>query len=259
MKNKYNIISSDSKKSKELIIEFNKLIDNNKWELNKTNFDYLFIFGGDGTFLRSVSNYINKKVKIIVINGGTFGFYSFFSKNNLEDLFKDIENDKNYMSPLMLEIDDQKQKIKCMNEIVFVSNHLIKLDINIDDIKYERFKGTGLLFSTPIGTTGRNRSAKGSVIFPDNNVYQMVEIEAIQQKKYNSLNSPIILNAKNEFDINVLSFINNYYLMIDGTRYEYNQKQNFKIKSFKPKFSLYYPPGLNTYIKKLRNKFITTE
>ncbi len=259
MTNRYNIISSDSKKSKELIKIFNGIVDQKKWVFDSCDYQYLFIFGGDGTFLKNTSKLINKKIKIIVINGGTFGFYSFFSKKNIEKLFDDIENEKHYINPLMLQLSTTNKKVHCLNEIVLVSNHLLNLDIYIDNIKYEKFKGTGLLFSTPTGTTGRNRSAHGSVILPNNDVYQMVEIEAISQKKYNTLNSPIILGSKNTFQISVNQFIDYYYLLVDGIRYEFDKKQEFVIKSFKPKLKLYYPSGLESYINKLREKFITTE
>lgn len=257
--NKYSVISSGTKKSENLLKKFNSMLDKSKWELDNEDFKYLFIFGGDGSLLRIINKYINKKIRIIVINGGTFGFFSSFTSKNIDYLFHEIDNDKNYVNPLMLKVSSNSKKWYALNEVVISSSHLIKLDIDINNYKYELFKGTGLLFTTAWGSTGRNRSAGGSVIFPSNDVYGMVELEAVNQKKYNTLNSPIIVHRKTKFSISVKSYIDSIDLLYDGNKDKFNENINLKIEAIIPKFKLFYPTSTKEYINKLQNKFITTE
>ncbi len=255
---KYFYIVSKSKKSKDLFIKFNDLIkSNNNWILDENNYEYLFIFGGDGTFLKTVNNYLfDKSKKIICINGGSFGFYSFFSENNIKNIFNEILDNDKYINPLILEIKVNNKKYYAINEIVISSNSAIECDIFLDKNKYQNFKGTGLLLSTPLGSTARTKSLNGSIIFPSINAYQMIEIEPISQKHYFTLRSPIILSENTKTLINLNNFKNNYYLIIDGQEMNYSKKESISISCIRSNIKIFYSYDLKSYLDKIRNKFI---
>ena len=257
MKNKYFYVLSNSNKSKKLKEKFDLLIDKQQWVLNKKDFEYLFIFGGDGTFLKTVNKHLfDKSKKIICINGGSFGFYSFFSESNINNIFLEILDDSKYINPLILEIKVGDKSYYAINEIVISSNSTIQCDIYLDKNKYQNFKGTGLLLSTPLGSTARTKSLNGSVIFPSINAYQMIEIEPISQKHYFTLRSPIILSESTKTLINVNNFKNNYSLIIDGQVINYLKKENISISCIRSNVKIFYSYDLKSYIDKIRNKFI---
>jgi NAD+ kinase len=84
MKNKslsYLIITNEYDYSHQVQKQINTLLKNKHWILNKVSPDYLFIIGGDGTFVRELQNYYNRDIKIVCINTGTVGFYYQFIGN----------------------------------------------------------------------------------------------------------------------------------------------------------------------------------
>ena len=55
-----------------------ELLDEN-WIYDTLNPQYIFSLGGDGTFLYTFNHFYNQAIKLIGINTGTLGFYTFFS------------------------------------------------------------------------------------------------------------------------------------------------------------------------------------
>lgn len=258
-KNSYFYIVSDSQKSKKLLDIFLKKISQLKdWIFDEKNYKYLFIFGGDGTLLKSLSK-IKKNSRVILINGGNFGFFSSFDFANIDSLLGNIKNLSNYIKPLMLKATSNNEKTFSLNEVCFLSNHLFNFNIYINEILYEKFRGTGILISTPLGSTGRTKSIGGAIIFPSEKTIQMIEIEPLSQKGYRTLCSPLIMDYKSKIRIEINKFRDKYFYIYDGNTKEINEINEFSIECIKANFSLFYPNKIEHFIEKLKKKYISTE
>ncbi len=259
--NNYLILSSDSEKSNKIEKKINNILTN-EWVLDESNPKYIFIVGGDGTFLRNLEK-INKfkDAYVVPINGGNFGFYSHFNIDNINSLIKcsDKKEDK-YYHPLLINVKVNNKTYKSINEVVLNKNKTLMVKIEINGIIYEKFIGSGILISTPTGSTGRSKSAGGSVIFPNLDLIQLMELEPINQKGYNTLMSPIILDKNAKIKITILNEFNSEdksFLTIDGNKILNINKTTIEFFFEKSNFFLYKPNDTKSYIKKLRKAFIS--
>lgn len=255
MLNKFLVITNDSKKSFLLKQELLELLKINKWVLNEKDYDYVFVIGGDGTFLRSVDRYFDKR--IIPINGGNLGYYSFFNAINLKDILKYIFDEKNYIHPNTINAVVGNDKYIALNEIILRGDTSLILDIKINDIHYEKFRGTGLMVSTPLGSTAHAKSANGAVILPTLDLIQLIELEPITQKEYLSLKSPFILASNTIINFKCADHCSVSAIIVDGIL----QPKEFVdsemlIKSSKANFLLFNINSEEVYLNKLKNSFI---
>jgi len=253
---KYNYVMSDSKRAQTYKSLFLDKIPSN-WIRDEEEYDYLFVIGGDGTLFRRSVYFMHKSCKVILINGGSFGFFSSFNEKNIGTIFDKVLIDENYIHPQIIEIIINKKSYFAINDIYMISYKNSKVDVKINETYYETFKGTGFLFSTPLGSSAYNKSAGGAVIIDNIDCFQMVEIHPVRQVDFNTLGSPIILSCDSKITLNILDCINDYHVIVDGTKINSVENSQLTIKSNLGKFMLYNPN--NKKINKIRNAFIKKE
>ncbi|WP_027119802.1 NAD(+) kinase [[Mycoplasma] testudinis] len=161
-------------------------------EVETNNPDYLFIIGGDGTFIREALNHNKPGVKIVGINGGTVGFYAAFSDQQVDVLCKNLR-DESFRQIHLLDLDVGGIKTVAVNELSIVSSTAYPLDIYFNDIFYEKFRGTGVLVGTRAGSTGFVKSARGAVVFPGVDCIEFVELDPLLHVGFITIQAPIIL------------------------------------------------------------------
>ena len=132
--------------------------------------DFIVALGGDGTLI-SVSRRAYKFDKpILGINAGNLGFLTDINPDNIEEFLKDFLNG-NYRidERMVIEIEYKNKTLYAFNDVV-ISKDVISSMINIQVDTNERFlntyRGDGLIFSTPTGSTAYNLSAGGPVVYP---------------------------------------------------------------------------------------------
>lgn len=177
-----------------------------EWELDEENPDYVFVLGGDGTFLHFFNIYKDKNVKLIGINSGTLGFYTI---GNLQELSKEknlssfFKEEKNYFKPLLLsskmyENDKFKHEIFSLNDLVIQSVSTMKSDIFLNnELYFNNVGSSGIIFCTPTGSTGTNKSNGGPIFFSSLNSFCVSLIMPLNSLKYSSFTNPFIF-SKNE-------------------------------------------------------------
>ena len=202
---KYAIYLKDSLKSiklKELII--NKLGKDN---LDYENPDYVFSIGGDGTYLKAVHNYINNNldnITFININTGNLGFYSNLDESDCENLIDDLLDHQEYVYHDLIEFKINNKDISkyAVNEIcLYGFPEAVKIDCYVDSKLFENFSGSGLVISTPTGSTGLNKSLNGAIIDEKLKTLQISEIAGINNRFYNSLGVSTVLDSKRIVDL----------------------------------------------------------
>lgn len=206
-----------NKENKQIPILVEKLKAN--FEFDDQNPEYIFVFGGDGTMLRAVHEFESKieKITFIGVNFGTLGFYADFTTENFDNLILMIKNKEYDIIKLPLieykvTSGNKAKRFKgiALNEVTLISPiKTMAMDVYINNNYFESFRGTGLVVSTPSGSTAYNKSLGGSIIDVNLKAMQLTEIASINNRIYKTIgssmilseNSTITLDAKKYFDM----------------------------------------------------------
>lgn len=159
--------------------------------------DFVFVLGGDGTFLKAVHHYLDQldTVKFVGIRYGTLGFFYDFDGEDISYLVELLASGK-YLEEThnLMECDINDKTIYAMNEIRFENPfHTLVCSVSVNDEFLEKFHGNGLLVCSCLGSTAYNKSLGGAVIHRELDVVQLTEIATIQNNIYRSLGSSFIL------------------------------------------------------------------
>lgn len=156
----------------------------------------IIVIGGDGTFIDAIREYNDSldKVKFICFNTGILGYYNDFKKEDLEHLENYLTGKVGFIEELtMLETKIADKTYKAINEFILLNQpHNIYYNVYIDGILLEEFFGSGLLLSTPTGSTAYNRSLRGAILDTYLDAFELTEIAAINSSKYLSVNNPVV-------------------------------------------------------------------
>lgn len=249
--NQYPLSISTHKKVKQTLIKC-------RWKYDVKNHNYLFVIGGDGTLVRALKNYYQKNVKIICINTGNVGFYARFNQNDIDVLNNLVLDPKKYINPDILEISVDDKKIYAINEVVIQALNTVEIDIIINDCFYEKFKGTGLLVCTKTGSTGQAKTNGGSIIAPNIDAIQLVELSPTLHANKITITSPLILNGNTHITLSNFKFNQRTDIVADGMlKLNLQSKKIIKIRKINAPFEIYFPLQLDDYINKLRKTFIS--
>ncbi len=166
--------------------------------------EYVFTFGGDGTFLEAIQKF-GFEPTYIPINMGNLGFYTSWVPNELGDLLLNFKTTMSLeLSTIQIEYEHRgvAEKVYALNEATIVNPIKTQvLNILIDDYEFEKFRGTGICLSTPTGSTAYNKSLKGAIIQSDLNLLQVTKIAPINNRVYRSLDNSLILGVDNQIEV----------------------------------------------------------
>jgi len=160
--------------------------------------------GGDGTVLKGVHHYQDRldEIKFIGVHTGTLGYYTDWLPTEIDDLANFLKEQEfeiaNY--PLIKAVIHMKDGIKeayALNEFtVLNATRAQHLDIKINDMFLESFRGTGVCVSTPTGSTAYNKSLGGAVIYPSIPAFQLTEMASINNNAYRTIGSPLVIPSE---------------------------------------------------------------
>ncbi|MDR3215225.1 MAG: NAD kinase [Bacilli bacterium] len=169
--------------------------------------------GGDGTMLKAIHQYIDdlEFIYFCGIHTGTLGFYTDFLAIEVDDLIARIINDEYYeiafnMVECQLSSHNGIKMVYALNEIrIENSHHTQVMDVFVNQKYFETFRGNGLCFATPTGSTGYNKSLGGAILHPKTEALQMSEIASINNLAYKALGSSLILTKDHQIKIKLKS------------------------------------------------------
>ncbi len=166
--------------------------------------DYVFTFGGDGTFLEAIQKYGFNPI-YIPVNMGNLGFYTSWVPNELSNLLLNFEQTEILdLSTIKIEYEHKgmAETFYALNEATIVNPIKTQvLNILIDDFEFEKFRGTGICLSTPTGSTAYNKSLKGAIVQSDLDLLQVTKIAPINNRVYRSLDNSLILGRQNYIEV----------------------------------------------------------
>ncbi|QZX48987.1 NAD(+) kinase [Mycoplasma sp. E35C] len=261
MNKKYHLISSPAAKAIELEPRIKKVLNQSLQEVSDPKqADYLFINGGDGTFIKQAVQHDREGLKIIGINGGTLGFYTSFNEENIDQIVDCLDKlPYNNLDFIKLKVEDQT--FYAINEFNINSTTAYGYDIYFNDLFYEKFRGTGLLISTRTGSTGITKSAHGAILFPGLNAIEIVEMNPLLHSSFVTIQSPIILPIDTKIRIEIKE---NYCageacprIICDGAVIKKGLSSTcIEVDAIKSKSQFVFANDLASFIERLQKTFI---
>lgn len=256
----FALVTKDDLISANFSERLKKELLKNSFVYNELNPELIITVGGDGTFLRAVDKYVDQveKVAFLAVHTGTLGFFSEFSIDEYDLIIENLTTKKPYyVSKRLLEVDvfkDKTEKYFAVNE-ARIENiiHTQIVQVAINNLHFETFRGTGLCVSTQLGSTAYNRSLGGAVISSDLELIQLTEITGIHHRLFRSLRVPMIFNDTTKISLESSDF-NNAFLGWDAHTIDLKgtKKVDCYLSKRSIKFAKYQP---NNYLSKLTHLF----
>lgn len=180
-------------------------------QLPKHHTDQLLVIavGGDGTILRAIHDHIDQLDSTIFfgVRSGHLGFFTDYTEETIDRLLHAITNQAFAVSRFdLLEAcvthNGQDSHFMCLNEFQLISGvRTITLDLSLDGKRFETFRGNGMVFSTPAGSTGLNKSLGGAIIDPSLAGVQITEVAPINSNAYRTIGSPMVVNVNRHIEV----------------------------------------------------------
>lgn len=234
---KYAIVKNDYPESTTLASNLEAELKSTAWMNDEQNPDYVFVIGGDGTFLKAVHqfNHYLDQVKFYPVKNGGIGFYT------NHNLFPPHESDLKTMLCLdqcqvtqfpLLEVSVDQKTFYSINEVKILNDVAPQqLSIYVNDEKLEDFKGTGIVFATPSGTTGYLKSTNGAIIYPtDLALFEMQEIAPVSTVLFRTIHAPMIFSEQEVLRVVATTSKQTNNLIVSDAKVIGNSFQEIKVK-----------------------------
>ncbi|MCA1032346.1 NAD kinase [Bacillus timonensis] len=192
--------------------------------------------GGDGTFLQAIRK-SNFREDCLFAGISTTGSLSLYCDFHIEDKSKMIEAMTNAeievrKYPTIEVCVDEKTSFYCLNEFS-IRSAIIKtfvMDVFIDDLHFETFRGDGIIVATPTGSTAYNKSVKGAVVDPMLPCLQVSELASLNNNRYRTLGSSFILSEARKLRLKVVQDGNDFPTMgMDNEALSIRHVENIEI------------------------------
>jgi NAD+ kinase len=168
----------------------------------------LLVFGGDGTMLGVVRQIDGADAPILGINVGRLGFLTAVSSRDLESALEKLwRGDFVIETRPLIEATGLCQaraiRMSALNDIVIshgAVSRLIELNVSVNNKPLTRYRGDGLIVSSPTGSTAYSLSAGGPILSPDADVFAVTPICA-----HALSNRPVILSLRSVIRVELVS------------------------------------------------------
>lgn len=146
--------------------------------------DLLLVFGGDGTMLRAAREVAGLPTPVLGVNIGGLGFLTAASSSRLPRELEHLARGEYAIEarPLIeavLRHGRGRQRLLALNDFVIGRGHaprLIELSVAVDGEELTRYRGDGLIVSSPTGSTAYSLAAGGPLICPTAEVFSLTPI-----------------------------------------------------------------------------------
>ncbi|MED1555338.1 NAD kinase [Bacillus paramycoides] len=172
--------------------------------------------GDDGTFLQAVrkTGFREDCLYAGISTKDEISFYCDFHIDHVDTALQEItKNEIEVRKYPTIKVDvDHGTSFHCLNEFSLRSS-IIKtfvVDVHVDDLHFETFRGDGLVISTPTGSTAYNKSLHGAVVDPLIPCFQVSELASLNNNTYRTLGSPFLLNHERTLTLKLRPDGNDY-------------------------------------------------
>jgi NAD+ kinase len=164
--------------------------------------------GGDGSFLQALRK-TGFREDCLYVGVGAFdvGFYCDFHIDDHTGMIEAMKNEQIEVRkyPALSVTIDGQGSFYCLNECSLRSSVIrtLEIDVFIDDLYFETFRGDGMIISTPTGSAAYNKSVNGAVVDPMLACYQISELASLNNNQYRTLGSSFILSDKRKMTLKI--------------------------------------------------------
>ncbi len=198
--------------------------------------DVIASIGGDGQFLQAVrkTGFRQDCLYLGISTGKELGFYCDFHFNHPEEIQEAISVDSVEVRryPVIEVSIDEELPFYCLNECSIKTSTIkaISLEVWIDDLLFETFKGDGLVISTPTGSTGYNKSVGGALIDPKLPCFQIGELASVNHTRYRTLGSSFVMSSERTLSLKIEQTENNFPIIgLDNEAFSIRSNHQIKI------------------------------
>ena len=248
---KYGIKVYISKESAKMIslndgIDFDKMCK---------SCDFLVSLGGDGTLLSLVRRSYKYGKPVAGINAGNLGFLADVTISEVESFLQQLKNgecriDERMMISGKIEGANKEIKFYGFNDVVVTRPTISKMatiETFVENDMINRYRGDGLIISTPTGSTAYNLAADGPVMYPLTKAFILTPIcpHSLTQR-------PLVMPA--DFTIKIKTPNKKLLVVIDGQdSYELDRDDVLEIRGACKSAKLLHRKERN-YFRVLRDK-----
>jgi len=200
---KFTIFTFDSERNNGIKEELEQKLIKKNFIVDTHDPELVFTIGGDGTVLRAIHHYMDAgkldTVKFVGIHTGHLGYYTDWLPEEMNELVEFFTTNplQSYHYPLLeakLCAGVKTRYRYALNEFTILNAKRTQhLDITVNEMFLESFRGTGICVSPPTGSTAYNKALGGAIIYPSLPVYQLTEIASINSNAYRTIGSPLII------------------------------------------------------------------
>ncbi|MFD2446342.1 NAD kinase [Bacillus sp. CGMCC 1.16607] len=166
--------------------------------------------GGDGTFLQAVrkTGFREDCLYAGISVSGKLSMYCDFYIDDISKMINSMTREQievRRYPTIDVTIDDQFT-FRCLNEFS-IRSAIIKtfvMDVFIDQLHFETFRGDGMIVATPTGSTAYNKSVNGSVVDPMLPCMQVSELASVNNNHYRTLGASFILSGERRLILKVV-------------------------------------------------------
>ena len=183
------------------------------------NANIIVSIGGDGTFLQAVrkTGFRDDCLYAGISTTGSLNLYCDFHLNDRDKMIEAMTNEQIEVRryPTIEVTVNDNTTFHCLNEFS-IRSAIIKtfvMEVYIDDLHFETFRGDGMLVATPTGSTAYNKSVNGAVVDPLLPCLQVSELASLNNNRYRTLGSSFILSDSRKLTLQVVQDGNDFPTM----------------------------------------------
>lgn len=172
--------------------------------------------GGDGAFLQAVrkTGFRQDCLYTGITQSDESGLYCDFNMDNFDEMLHSMVHEEMEVRrfPVINVQVNGETSFYCLNEVSIRSTIIktIVIDVYIDDMQFETFRGDGLIVATPTGSTGYNKSTQGAIIDPMIPCFQVSELASLNNNRYRTLGSSFVLSKDRKLTLDIIQDGNDY-------------------------------------------------
>lgn len=138
--------------------------------------ELIFVLGGDGTLLGAARKLVDWKIPLLGINLGHLGFLSEADPGNLQETVRrvvnreyDLEQRLVLYTRVVRKDGDSGPDFVGINDVAIGKGsfaRMVTVEVYVDDVLLDSYRGDGVLVSTPTGSTAYSLSCGGPIVVP---------------------------------------------------------------------------------------------
>jgi len=215
--------------------------------------DFIFVFGGDGTILKTFAKW--KNIPILGVNCGRVGFLSETDPSHINEAIEKIGKNEYLIEKNSTIAVSAKaySTISAANDVIVTSDkigQMIRLKVEVNDKYLYSLHGDGLIISSRIGSSAYSLSAGGALLMPGVDAFSLVPICPFSKRIV-----PMVIPFDAKIAVTNLSKYRAGKVVVDGQSY-YSIGYNETISVVKAEDQINFVRFSDNYVLRVREKLL---